>query len=433
MQEENVIEQIAKKSGKTGNEVKALVENKKKKFSGLLTDSGASFMVAKDLGIEVGMESVKRINIAALKDGMQNVDLLVRVMQIFSPKEFEKNNKRGMLCNLIVADSTGETRLTVWNDDVEKIAKKGVKRGSVLLLHNCNAKEFNGRVQTSLAYKGSFEVEPDVMFADLPEAKSKNAKAGELKEGMNDVNIEARVIRIFKATEFDKNGKKGKVMNFLIGDKTGTAKATAWNDLVEEAQKLIEGEAVSIEGAYTKLGLKDVELHLGWQTRIEKIEGKELPTAKEMRKKTALVKKIIDLKQGDSNVLLEGKIIAVNKGALFYKVCPECGNKVQKLDEGIVCDKCGEVKEPDIRPVISVRIDDGSAQIDVVAYGKEARKIIGLDNEDLKKQRTERGSDSMIEELQELGGTKITVIGRVKQNTYSNQTEFVAGIIELED
>jgi len=38
----------------------------------------------------------------------------------------------------------------------------------------------------------------------------------------------------------------------------------------------------------------------------------------------------------------------------------------------------------------------------------------------------------MIEELQELDGTKITVIGRVKQNTYSNQTEFVAGIVELE-
>ncbi len=432
MQEKNVIEQIAKKSGKTGDEIKALVENKKKKFSGLLTDSGASFMVAKDLGIEVGMDSVKRINIAALKNGMQNVDLLVRVMQIFSPKEFEKNGKRGMLCNLIVADSTGETRLTVWNDDVEKIAKQEVKRGSVILAHNCYAKEFNGRVQTSIAYKGSFEVEPDTMFTDLPEAKSKNVKAGELKKGMNDVNIEARVIRIFKVTEFDKNGKKGKVMNFLIGDKTGTAKATAWNDLVEEAQKLVEGEAVSIEGAYTKQGLKDVELHLGWQARIEKIEGKELPTAKEMRKKTALVKKIIDLKQGDSDVLLEGKIVAVNRGALFYNVCPKCGGKVQKLDEGIVCDKCGEVKEPDIRPVISVRVDDDSAQIDVVAYGKEAEKIIGLGNEELKKQRSERGSESMIEELQELGGTKITVIGRVKHNNYSEQTEFVAGVVELE-
>jgi len=432
LQEKNVIEQIAKKSGKTGDEIKALVENKKKKFSGLLTDSGASFMVAKDLGIEVGMDSVKRINIAALKNGMQNVDLLVRVMQIFSPKEFEKNGKRGMLCNLIVADSTGETRLTVWNDDVEKIAKQEVKRGSVILAHNCYAKEFNGRVQTSIAYKGSFEVEPDTMFTDLPEAKSKNVKAGELKKGMNDVNIEARVIRIFKVTEFDKNGKKGKVMNFLIGDKTGTAKATAWNDLVEEAQKLVEGEAVSIEGAYTKQGLKDVELHLGWQARIEKIEGKELPTAKEMRKKTALVKKIIDLKQGDSDVLLEGKIVAVNRGALFYNVCPKCGGKVQKLDEGIVCDKCGEVKEPDIRPVISVRVDDDSAQIDVVAYGKEAEKIIGLGNEELKKQRSERGSESMIEELQELGGTKITVIGRVKHNNYSEQTEFVAGVVELE-
>ncbi len=432
MAEKSVLEQIAKKSGKQAGEIEDLVEEKKKKFSGLLTDSGASFMVAKDLGIELGLESVKRINIAALKDGMQNVDLLVRVMKIFSPKEFEKNGKRGTLCNLIIADSTGEARFTVWHDDVEKIAKKGVKRGSILLLHNCYAKEFNGKVQTSLAYKGRFEVNPDAIFADLPEAKSKIVKAGELAEGMNDVSIVARVLRIFPATEFDRNGKKGKVMNFLIGDETGTVRATAWNDLVEEAQKLAEGEAVSIDEGYTKPGLKEVELHLGWQARISKVDETGLPSSEEIRKGSATRKKIIELKQGDSNVLVEGKIITVNKGALFYNVCPKCGGKVHRLDEGIVCDKCGEVKEPDIREVISVRIDDGSAQVDAVAYGKEAEKIIGLSNKELKKQRSERGSESMIEELQELNGTKIRIVGKVKQSNYSNQPELVAGVVELD-
>ena len=73
-----------------------------------------------------------------------------------------------------------------------------------------------------------------------------------------------------------------------------------------------------------------------------------------------------------------------------------------------------------------------SAQIDIVAYGKEAEKIIGLGKEDLKKQRSERGSESMIDELQELSGTKIKVVGKVKHNTYSEQTEFVAGLVELE-
>jgi hypothetical protein len=49
-----IIEQVASKSKKTSEEVKQLIEEKKSKFSGLLTDNGAAYMVAKDLGIEVG-------------------------------------------------------------------------------------------------------------------------------------------------------------------------------------------------------------------------------------------------------------------------------------------------------------------------------------------------------------------------------------------
>jgi len=181
-----VTKQLAEKAGKTSEEIEALVEVKKKKFSGLLTDSGAAYMVAKDLGIELGLESMRRSTIAKLSDGMQNIDLLVRVMQVFSPKEFEKNDKSGRLCNLIVADSTGEIRLTVWHDDVKKIEEKNVKRGSVLLLHNCYVKSFNEKPQISLAYNGSIDVDPKELFTDLPEAKSELSKIASISAGIKE-------------------------------------------------------------------------------------------------------------------------------------------------------------------------------------------------------------------------------------------------------
>ena len=429
-----IILQLAGKRSRSEEEIAALIGEKKKRFSGLLTDSGAAFMVAKDLGIEVGMDSVKRVDVAALKDGMQNFDMLVRVMQVFSPKEFEKNGKKGKLCNLIIADSTGETRLTLWHDDVEKLRKTGVKRGSVLLLHNCYAKEFNGKAQASLAYNGSFETGQEAMFADLPKVQSKALKIGELGEGMNDVNIVARVLRVFPATEFDKGGRKGMLVNFVIGDETGTVRATAWNGLAEQAALLNENDIAGIEGAYTKQGLKGLELHLGWQARIEKqpLQGKELPSAEKMRRNAAQKKKIAGLKAGDGNVLIEGKIVAVNQGMLLYSVCPKCSGKVQKLDEGMICDRCGEVKEPEFRAVVSVRIDDGTAQINAVAYGREAEKIIGLGAKEIEKQRSERGAAAMIEELQEMRGTKISILGRAKENTYSNELEIAAEFAEME-
>jgi len=431
---EQIIEQLAEKSKRHSSEVRKLVDEKKEKFSGLLTDSGASFMVAKDLGIDLGLESVKRVSVSQLKDGMQNVDLLVRVMHVFSPKEFEKNGKKGKLCNLVVADSTGEIRLTVWHDDVKKLQEKNVQRGSVLMLRNCYVKEFNEKPQLSLSYKGSFEENPGgISFEELPKAKAELTKVSGLKEEMNDVNLVVRVLRKFPVTEFAKAERKGRVMNFLVGDETGIVRATAWNDLVKEVEALEENGLAGIEAAYTKNGLRGIELHLGWQARIQKnpVFGGKVPEASDLLKGQASDKKVLELKAGDSNVLVSGKIALVNPGGLYYRVCPKCSGKLQALDEGLVCDRCGEVKEAGIRAVISVRIDDGSAQINAVAYGKEAEKLIGLEAEELKKQADERGREALIEELQALNGKEIEILGRVKDNTYSGELEVVANSVEL--
>jgi len=432
---EQILEQIAEQSKKPNNEIKKLIEDKKQKFSGLLTDSGAAFMVAKDLGVDVAGQTMQKMSVGQLKDGMQNVDLLVRAMQVFSPKQFEKNGKRGKLCNLVVADSSGEIRLTVWHDDVDKIQQQNVQRGSILLLHNCYVKSFNDKPQISLAYNGSMKVNPkNAIVPDLPEAKSQLLKVSMLQEGMNDVNLVGRVLRKFPVTEFEKEQRKGRVMNLLVGDETGIVKATAWNDLVDQAKNLEENDLIRIEGSYTKKGLNGMELHLGWQARIEQnpaVKG-DVPEANEMLKAGAEKKKILQLAVGNNNVLVEGKIVAVNQGGLFYSVCPTCGGKVQRLDEGILCERCGEVKEPDIRPVVSFRVDDGSAQINAVAYGKEAGKIIGLDNEELKKQAAERGREALIEELQEMAGKQVLIVGRVKENSFSKEIEIAASVIEID-
>ena len=150
-----IIGQIAEQSKRKPSDISRLVEEKQRRFAGLLTESGAAFMVAKDLGLQLGADSMKKMLVSQLRDGMQNIDLLVRVMHIAQPKEFEKNGKKGKLCNLVVADSTGEIRLTIWHDDVDTVLGKGAKRGSVLLLRNCYVKSFNEKLQAGLAYNGS--------------------------------------------------------------------------------------------------------------------------------------------------------------------------------------------------------------------------------------------------------------------------------------
>ena len=86
---------ISRETGKSDDEIRELIEAKKAKFSGLLTDSGAAFMVAKELGIEVEVrkkeEQKKETKIANLKDGNKNIELAVRVLHVHAPREYEKN------------------------------------------------------------------------------------------------------------------------------------------------------------------------------------------------------------------------------------------------------------------------------------------------------------------------------------------------------
>ena len=195
-----IVERILSESGKTQGEVDGLIQAKKDKFSGRLTEDGAAFMGAKELGIELGEQRyVQKLSISELQNEMQNVDLLVKVMHVFSPKQFEKNGKRGKLCSLIVADSTGETRLTLWHNDVKKLQESGIERGSVLMLHNCYVKSFNEKPQLNLSYNGGMRVNPqNVDKSNLPKVEEKEYKLSELRADMNEASAIVRILRLFQ-------------------------------------------------------------------------------------------------------------------------------------------------------------------------------------------------------------------------------------------
>ena len=49
-----------------------------------------------------------------------NVDIVVEVMEVSEAKEFEKFGKQGKVANAMVKDESGEIKLTLWNDDIDK-------------------------------------------------------------------------------------------------------------------------------------------------------------------------------------------------------------------------------------------------------------------------------------------------------------------------
>jgi len=71
------------------------------------------------------------------------------------PRDFtSKYGKAGRVCNAVGKDDSGEeVELTLWNGDIEKVAK-----GQKIRITNGWVKQWRGKVQVSPSHKGTLEV-----------------------------------------------------------------------------------------------------------------------------------------------------------------------------------------------------------------------------------------------------------------------------------
>lgn len=82
-----------------------------------------------------------------------NIDLVAEVIEKEEPRTFEKFGKTGKVCNAKIKDETGELKLTLWNDDINK-----VNIGDKIHLKNGWCSEFQGEKRVSAGKFGVFEV-----------------------------------------------------------------------------------------------------------------------------------------------------------------------------------------------------------------------------------------------------------------------------------
>jgi replication factor A1 len=262
-----IITKISEKTGKTTEEINELIRAKKNKFSGLLTEFGAAFLIAKEHGIELENEPKKSTKITELKPGMNNIDIICKIKIIFPVKEFEKNGKKRKLQNMIIEDDTGETIATLWNGDIEKLKNINATKGEKIKITNCYVSEYNNKTQISLNYNSTINREENT------NTEKQFKKLKELEPGLQNIDIKAEIRKIFGMRNFDTPKAKGKLITFILGDEETEIKATAWNEKADEIAKILEDETIIIENAYTKQGINDnTEINLGKNARIIRLK-----------------------------------------------------------------------------------------------------------------------------------------------------------------
>lgn len=91
--------------------------------------------------------------ISELKPRQGKVEVTGEVRDIEEPRTFNKFGKEGRVANATIFDDSGEIKLTLWNDDIDK-----VKVGSKVKITNGFVNEWQGEMQLTAGRMGKLEV-----------------------------------------------------------------------------------------------------------------------------------------------------------------------------------------------------------------------------------------------------------------------------------
>ena len=93
------------------------------------------------------------MKLSELKPRMGKVDIEVEIKSLEEPRTFNKFGKDGRVCNAIISDGESEMKLTLWNEEIDKI-----KVGAKIKITNGYVNEFQGEMQLTAGRFGKLEV-----------------------------------------------------------------------------------------------------------------------------------------------------------------------------------------------------------------------------------------------------------------------------------
>lgn len=168
--------------------------------------------------------------------------------------------------NIIIADKTGSIRIVFWDDQIEKLNQ--FKRGDIVTIRNGYLRKgFNNEFEISLGKEGVISSGSE--STDYPPINYVKLKIRDIEDKMNNIDVTGRISTIFGIREFaKKDGSIGKVGSFMIMDDTGEIRVTLWDKKTELLNSLVKNDLITIENAYSKMGLDSVDLNLGFSSNI---------------------------------------------------------------------------------------------------------------------------------------------------------------------
>jgi ssDNA-binding replication factor A large subunit len=208
----------------------ALVQEKKRTVgSGYLTDQGALFLIAGELGVRLQHMITADLTLKDLHVGANDITVVARVLAIYPVAEFKKKDGSGVgrYRRVNLFDRNGIGRLTIWEDNEEAMKLAGIKIDMPVRVVSAYVKQgLDGKPNLNLGKRGRIEVIVDSSIASkLALLSALSKQLGAVQEGEVVPAVEGLAASESRRSTFVRrdDGSNGSLTQFDLkgqGDKT---------------------------------------------------------------------------------------------------------------------------------------------------------------------------------------------------------------------
>ena len=307
-------------------QIEEMIKQKKDKIgAGYLTDQGALFLIASDLGVSLTEPLKVEMGLKDLYVGAKEISLETRVLNLSPPKQYSrKDGTPFFLRTMTVYDNDSTASVKLWDEKANLPGINDLKPGDLIKIIKAYVKsDLNGSPTINIGSGATIETADSE--SKIPSIDSITIDVSAVKENQKDLVVTGSIDGPLNSMQFtNSRGQPGKGLRLrLKGNDGNSIRVVIWGKDEEDLPAVISpGSKARLLGVKTKTSEQGIEIHGNESTLIE-VEGSQ-----EAQPITA---RIISIAKSDSgNNLILG--VDDKKNLLRFSDTSEITNEFQEGD-----------------------------------------------------------------------------------------------------
>ncbi len=268
--------------------LKDMIEEKKRKVgAGYLTDQGALFLVAADIGVSLDKTNKTESSIKDLFVGARDISTIGRILSIHPVRSFLKRDSNQETKNriIIIYDKDSNIKIKLWDEFVDFPEQLDLTIGDLIKISKGQVKSgMDGKPIINLSGSGNLEVLTDEKKQNIPTIGEITITIDTLDTPKENLVIIGNIKSDPRISEFTNvRGEHSKSLQFETTDNNNNRqiRTIIWNITEQQIPKsLTTGLKIKLIGVKTKIGNPnygngDLEIHGDEGTTIEFVDHNE--------------------------------------------------------------------------------------------------------------------------------------------------------------